>query len=106
MNLSRINYLRKELEAECIDSVELAEIEEAFAEIPDKDLSDLRENAMACNMLDELEARVSPVERIIYDWVNEHFGESEANEPSWDIKLLAKEINSKLNLNESINGEK
>jgi hypothetical protein len=36
--------------------VELAEIEAAFAQIPDTELSDARENAMAGDMLDELES--------------------------------------------------
>lgn len=35
MNIERIKYLRRELEAERIDLVELSEIEAAFAEIPD-----------------------------------------------------------------------
>jgi hypothetical protein len=53
---ARIRELRAELDAERIDLVELAEIEEAFAKIPDSQLRDLRENAMAGDMLDELEA--------------------------------------------------
>lgn len=31
--------------------------------------------------------------KIIYNWVAENFGESEAQDPSWDIKALAEEIN-------------
>ena len=58
MNRQRIKYLRTELKAERIDLSELAEIEEAFNEIPDDELRDLRENAMAGDMLDELEARL------------------------------------------------
>lgn len=27
---------------------------------------------------------------VIYEWVKENFGESEADDPSWDIKALAK----------------
>lgn len=52
----RLAYLRGELEAECIDLVELAEIESAFDQLPDAVLRDRRENAMASDMLDELEA--------------------------------------------------
>lgn len=37
------------------------------------------------------------IEKIIYNWVKENFGESEADDPSWNIQLLAKEIESKLN---------
>lgn len=29
---------------------------------------------------------------IIYKWVADNFGESEANDPSWDIKALAKHL--------------
>lgn len=59
MNQARINELRAELEAERIDLVELEEIECAFAEIPDSELSDLRENAMASDMLDVLQAHLN-----------------------------------------------
>ena len=52
MNLSRIQYLRGELDAEEISLEELSEIEAAFAEVPDSELTDLRENAMASDMLD------------------------------------------------------
>lgn len=30
--------------------------------------------------------------KIIYDWVKNNFGESEADDPSWNIEDLAKEI--------------
>ena len=30
---------------------------------------------------------------IIYDWVAENFGESEAEDPSWSIEALAEELN-------------
>lgn len=30
--------------------------------------------------------------KIIYNWVADNFGESEADDPSWDIKALAEEI--------------
>ena len=94
MNLSRIHYLRGELDAEEISLEELSEIEAAFAEVPDSELTDLRENAMASDMLDVLEGRVSTVEKTIYNWVKRNFGEPEANNPSWDISALADEINN------------
>lgn len=100
MDLSRIKQLREALEDENIDLTELAEIEEAFSQIPDSELRDLRENAMAIDMLDELEARVSPVERVIYEWVADSFGESEANDPSWSIGMLVLEIEEKFELKE------
>lgn len=55
MDIGRSKYLRGELEAESISLSELAEIEEAFAAIPDENLRDLRENAMAEDMLDEID---------------------------------------------------
>lgn len=33
------------------------------------------------------------IEKIIYNWVEKNFGTSEAEDPSWDIKALAEEIN-------------
>lgn len=93
MDISRIMYLRDVNDDESLSYGEIAEIEEAFALIPDSELRDLRENALASDMLDELEAQVSPIERRIYDWVVEHFGESEANDPGWSISALAEELN-------------
>src|ERR1700751_2697886 len=95
LSVNRIKYLREELEAECIDLEELSEIETAFAKIPDENLRDLRENALAGDMLDELEELVTPLEWAIYDYVVENFGESEANDPSWDIGSLANAIETK-----------
>lgn len=94
MEIGRIKYLREQLESESIDLMELAEIESAFAEIPDNKLRDLRENAMATDMLDELESNVSELEWKIYDWVAEHFGDSEADDPSWSIHALAEHLDS------------
>jgi len=94
MNLSRIQYLRGELEAEEISLEELLEIESAFAAIPDDELPEPRENAMARDMLNELEDRITTVEKTIYNWVERNFGESEANDPSWDISSLADDINN------------
>lgn len=92
MELSRIKQLRQSLEDENIDLTELAEIEDAFDKIPDQVLRDERENATAADMLDELEDQVSPLERSIYNWVEENFGESEANDPSWNINSLAQHL--------------
>lgn len=92
MDLSRIKQLRAELDAECIDLLELSEIEEAFNKIPDAELRDLRENATASDMLDELEERVPPMELAIHTYVTVNFGESEANDPSWAIGPLAEYI--------------
>lgn len=36
------------------------------------------------------------IEGIIYEWVFDHFGESEATNPSWNTKALAKYIAEKL----------
>ena len=94
MNISRLHYLRGELEAEEISLEEISEIEAAFAEVPDVELTDLRENAMASDMLNELENRITTVEKTIYRFVARNFGVSEANYPSWDISALADEINN------------
>lgn len=32
-------------------------------------------------------------EKIIYNWVKQNFGESEAKDPSWSIEALAEELN-------------
>ena len=95
MDISRIHQLREQLEEEAIDTAGLIEIEEAFAQIPDEELSEARENAMAIDMLDELESRVSPVELTIYNYVAEHYGENEADNPSWAIGLLADDLESR-----------
>lgn len=36
----------------------------------------------------------SLIEQVIYKWVLDNFGESEADDPSWSIVELAKEINN------------
>jgi hypothetical protein len=46
---------------------------------------------------------VSVLEAIIYDYVVEHFGESEAQNPSWDITSLAAWIQ---NYQEEMNNDK
>lgn len=32
-------------------------------------------------------------EKLIYNWVKQNFGEDEADDPSWNIKALANELN-------------
>lgn len=92
MSVHRIKSLREVLEAEEISYGEGSEIDEAFSQVPDDQLRDLRENALYGDMLDELEELVTPLEWAIYDYVVENFGESEANDPSWDIGALANHL--------------
>lgn len=61
MDIDRIQYLRGELDAERIGTAELAEIDAAFAEVPDHVLDEPRENAMASDMLDVLESVACPI---------------------------------------------
>ncbi len=89
MSINRIKYLQECLESGAVDLDELSEIETAFALIPDSELRDLRENALAVDMLDELEERATPLEKAIYHYVSVMFGENEAMDPSWDIGALA-----------------
>lgn len=58
MTQERLNYLRDELRKERISTGELIEIEEEFRKIPDKELPEPRANAMASDMLNELESRI------------------------------------------------
>jgi hypothetical protein len=55
MDIKRIKQLRRSLKKEVISLGELIEIEEEFKKIPDSALREPRENAMAENMLDEIE---------------------------------------------------
>lgn len=55
MDKTTIKKLRKKLDNANISYGEIADIKSAFAEIPDEKLRDLRENAMASDMLDEIE---------------------------------------------------
>lgn len=98
MEIGRIKYLREELEQERIDLEELSEIETAFQELVESGfpLRDLPENALAGDMLDELEEAVPPLAWHIYDFVAEHFGTSEADDPSWHITPLAKYLETKI----------
>lgn len=40
----------------------------------------------------EVPRDISKTEAIIYDWVVDNFGESEAEDPSWNIRALAQHI--------------
>lgn len=44
------------------------------------------------------------LEKVIYDYVSDHFGQSEADDPSWSIEPLAAHIAAKLRL-EYLRGE-
>ena len=100
MSLNRINYLRDEIEGENISWGELAEINDAFLEIPEEELPEPRENAMASDQLDELELRVTPFEREMYEYIKEHFGESEAKDPCYDLGSLANHLEGKFDIKE------
>ena len=103
MSLSRIKTLRESLDEENIDLEELSEIEEAFKLVPDENLRDLRENASAADMLDELEELVSPLERLVYDYIVENYGESEANDPCYNMGEIVNHIESKFEVKEKDN---
>ena len=94
MELSRIEELRKDLANEYVSVGDIAEVQAAFDEIDPTTLRDLPENATMGDQLDELEERVGIVEKTIYNWVLQNFGQSEALDPSWNIKALAEEIES------------
>lgn len=55
MTDERLQYLKEESKQERLSYGELIEIEEAFAKLDPKTLRDLPENAMADDMLDEIE---------------------------------------------------
>lgn len=98
MEIGRLKYLREELEAERIDLTEIAEIEEAYHELCNTsfELMDDPDNALAEDMLNELERAIPEIAWIIYDYVVEMFGQNEADDPSWYITPLAKHIETKL----------
>jgi hypothetical protein len=58
MTKQRLKYLRQANEAENLSLGELIEIQAAFEQIPDDKLRDLRENAMASDMLEEIESNL------------------------------------------------
>ena len=58
MDAHRLAYLRQESDAERLSYGDIAEIEEAFRCIDPATLRDLPENAMASDMIEELEDRI------------------------------------------------
>ncbi len=100
LSLNRIKSLRATLEAEDISYGELAELNDAFLLIPEEELPEPRENAMASDQLDELELRVTPFERELYEFIKENFGESEADDPCYDLGAIANHLENKFNVEE------
>lgn len=45
----------------------------------------------------DIPAEVSVTEAMIYDWVVEHYGKSEAKSPSWNITALAQHLDEMSN---------
>lgn len=95
MDLGRIKAMKAIDEDESFDLTEIAEIQAAFDELVASgvELRDLPENATVTDMLEELEENASPLEKIIYDYVVDQFGENEAQDPSWSTKALADHLN-------------
>lgn len=102
MSLARIRTLREALEEENIDLMELSEIDEAFKElvVGGFELRDEPENATAADQLDELEEAVSPLEREIFDYILENYGESEALDPCYNMGEIVSFIESKFEVKE------
>ena len=100
LSINRIKSLREALEAEDISYGELAEINDAFLLIPEEELPEPRENAMASDQLDELEQRVTPMELALYDYILEHYGENEANDPCYDLGGIVNFLESKFDVKE------
>lgn len=96
MDISRIKVLRECLDDEYISTEELSEIEEEFNQIPDCELRDERENALASDMLDEIEARLPKLQTIIYNYIVENYGQSEADDPCYAIGPMVAHINEQL----------
>lgn len=59
MTKQRIKQLRQAVNSETMSLDELIEIQETFKLVPDEKLSDIRENALAADMLDEIERHLS-----------------------------------------------
>lgn len=102
MSLARIKTLREALDEENIDLMELSEIDEAFKELVKSgfELRDLPENAMAADQLDELEEAVGPLERALFDYIDENYGESEALDPCYNMGEICNFIESKFDVKE------
>ena len=102
MSLARIRTLREALEEENIDLSGLSEIDEAFKELVASgfELRDEPENAMAADQLDELEEAVSPLERELFDYISENYGENEAMDPCYNMGEICNFIESKFEVKE------
>lgn len=102
MSLARIKQLRECLDEEYIDLMELSEIDEAFKELVKSgfELRDLPENAMAADQLDELEEAVSPLERALFEYISENYGESEALDPCYNMGEICNFIEDKFDVRE------
>lgn len=100
MSLNRIKQMRATLEAEDISYGELAELNDAFLQIPESELPEPRENAMAADQLDELEQRVTPLELCLYEFISENFGHNEADDPCYDLGEIANHLESKFDVKE------
>lgn len=102
MSLARIKQLREALEEENIDMSELIEIDSAFKELvaSGAPLRDLPENALAADQLDELEEVVPPLERSLFEYIDENYGESEALDPCYNMGELVQFVLSNYNVSE------
>lgn len=102
MSLARIKQLREALEEENIDMSELIEIDSAFKELVDSGakLRDLPENALAADQLDELEEVVPPLERSLFEYIDENYGESEALDPCYNMGELVQFVLENYNVSE------
>lgn len=100
MSLARIRELRESLEAESIDLVELSEIQEAYHHWANQSttLSEDPDNAMAADMLNELEADCPDLEFELFDYIKENYGESEALDPCYNMGEMVAFILEKFNV--------
>jgi len=105
MSLARIKTLREALDEENIDLSQLSEIDEAFKDLVASgfELRDEPENATAADQLDELEEAVGPLERALFDYIEENYGESEALDPCYDMGSMVGFIESKFEIKEKTN---
>lgn len=78
------------------DLLEIAAIDAAFQELVERgvELRDLPENASVWDQIEELIDNVTPMEKYLYEYILENFGESEARDPSYSTYELAKYLNN------------
>jgi hypothetical protein len=95
MDLGRIKDYLERIDDEDLSIGELAEIDEAFRALVASgvELRDDPDNALAKDQLEELEEHAPLIEKEIYRWVVQNFGESEARDPSWSTRSLADHLN-------------